>query len=371
MARSTSASAVRNAVSSSSPQAPAPATCAAPAAARPAASASELLAELEQLKRDRDAVILAHYYVAPEIQAVADYVGDSFALAKLAVSLPQQTLVIAGVAFMGESMKLLNPGKTVLLPNPHADCPMAHMVSRGMIDALRAVYGDDLAVVCYVNSTAAIKSWSDVCVTSSNAVKIVRALPQRHILFIPDQNLGGYVAAQVPEKNVILNDGCCPHHQAVTSDEVAALKAAHPGALVLAHPECTDLVLKQADYVGSTAGIISFAEQSDAREFIVVTMRGVEAELEKRCNGVVLAGEKSAPAGEKSAPAPADAAVATPRKRFYFVEHSTCPDMASITLDQVLACLRDPAPEQQVSVPGEFTEPAKRMLDRMLDLAGK
>lgn len=323
--------------------------------------APELVAELERLKRDRDAVVLAHYYVAPEIQAVADYVGDSFALAKLAVSLPQQTLVIAGVAFMGESMKLLNPRKTVLLPNPQADCPMAHMVSRGMVDALRAVYGDDLAVVCYVNSTAAVKSWSDVCVTSSNAVQIVRSLPQHHVLFIPDQNLGGYVAAQVPEKNVILNDGCCPHHHAVTPDEVAALKAAHPGALVLAHPECTDLVLKQADYVGSTAGIIAFAEKSDAEEFIVVTMRGVEAELEKRCNGVVLAGEKGAAA----------CAGGAPRKRFYFAEHSVCPDMASITLEQVVSCLRDPAPEQQVDVPGEFTEPAKRMLDRMLELAGK
>ena len=323
--------------------------------------APELVAELERLKRDRDAVVLAHYYVAPEIQAVADYVGDSFALAKLAVSLPQQTLVIAGVAFMGESMKLLNPRKTVLLPNPQADCPMAHMVSRGMVDALRAVYGDDLAVVCYVNSTAAVKSWSDVCVTSSNAVQIVRSLPQRHVLFIPDQNLGGYVAAQVPEKNVILNDGCCPHHHAVTPDEVAALKAAHPEALVLAHPECTDLVLKQADYVGSTAGIIAFAEKSDAEEFIVVTMRGVEAELEKRCNGAVLAGEKGAAA----------CAAAAPRKRFYFAEHSVCPDMASITLEQVVSCLRDPAPEQQVDVPGEFTEPAKRMLDRMLELAGK
>ena len=140
---------------------------------------AELVEAIQQLKAQRDAVILAHYYVAPEVQAVADYVGDSFYLAKLAKSLPQQTIVLCGVEFMGESAKLLNPTKTVLLPEPGADCPMAHMVKRETVDAARAEYGDDLAVVCYVNSTVEIKSWSDVCVTSSNAVKIVSELPQQ------------------------------------------------------------------------------------------------------------------------------------------------------------------------------------------------
>lgn len=160
---------------------------------------AELVEAIQQLKTQRDAVILAHYYVAPEVQAVADYVGDSFYLAKLAKSLPQQTIVLCGVEFMGESAKLLNPTKTVLLPEPGADCPMAHMVKRETVDAARAEYGDDLAVVCYVNSTVEIKSWSDVCVTSSNAVKIVSELPQQHVLFIPDQNLGRFVAEQVPQ----------------------------------------------------------------------------------------------------------------------------------------------------------------------------
>ena len=175
---------------------------------------AELIEAIQQLKTQRDAVILAHYYVAPEVQAVADYVGDSFYLAKLAKSLPQQTIVLCGVEFMGESAKLLNPTKTVLLPEPGADCPMAHMVKRETVDAARAEYGDDLAVVCYVNSTVEIKSWSDVCVTSSNAVKIVSELPQQHVLFIPDQNLGRFVAEQVPQKHVILNNGYC---RAITS----------------------------------------------------------------------------------------------------------------------------------------------------------
>ena len=149
---------------------------------------------VEELKATRDAVILAHYYVAPEVQELADYVGDSFYLAKLANSLPAETIVLAGVAFMGESAKLLNPEKTVLLPEPAADCPMAHMVQRRTIEEARAAWGNDLAVVCYVNSTMEIKSWSDVCVTSSNAVKICSELPQRHLLFIPDRNLGRYAA---------------------------------------------------------------------------------------------------------------------------------------------------------------------------------
>ena len=200
---------------------------------RAAAVPAEMRERIEELKSERDAVILAHYYVEPEVQTVADYVGDSFYLAKLAKTLPQQTIVLCGVEFMGESAKLLNRDKTVLLPEPAADCPMAHMVRRATIDGARAEYGDDLAVVCYVNSTMEIKSWSDVCVTSSNAVKIVRELPQHHILFIPDRNLGRHVAQQVPEKHVI----------------------------------------------------IGFAEASPASEFHNVTVDGVLYELERRCAG--------------------------------------------------------------------------------------
>lgn len=304
---------------------------------------AELAARIERLKGERDAVVLAHYYVAPEVQRIADYVGDSFALAKLAVSLPQQTLVVAGVAFMGESMKLLNPQKTVLMPEIGADCPMAHMVSGKTVDDARAVYGDDVAVVCYVNSTAEVKGMSDVCVTSSNAVAVVRALPQRHILFIPDRNLGRYVAERVPEKHVILNDGCCPYHAAITADEVGTLKREHPGALVLAHPECAREVLELADCIGSTAEIIDYAARSDAREFIVVTMDGVAGELERRCGDGV---------------------------RFWFVQGSSCPEMDKITLPGIAACLENMTGEVALAQ-GAVRDRAAAALERMLDLAGR
>lgn len=304
-----------------------------------------LVAELEDLKRRNDAVVLAHYYVAPEVQAAADYVGDSFYLAKLAVKLPQKTIVLAGVEFMGESVKLLNPSKTVLLPEPQADCPMAHMVQKMTVDAARARYGEDLAVACYVNSTVEIKSWSDVCVTSSNAVKIVSELPQKHVLFIPDRNLGRYVAEQVPDKHIILNDGCCPRHEAISLEELRDLKAAHPAAKVLAHPECTEEVLAEADYIGATSGIIGYAEKSDASEFIIVTVQGVLYELEQRCAGQ--------------------------NKRFYVTTTPpTCADMDRVTLEKVVSCLKTGAGEVELP-PVDQAERAKLVLDRMLEYAAR
>lgn len=304
-----------------------------------------LVAELEDLKKRNDAVVLAHYYVAPEVQAAADYVGDSFYLAKLAVKLPQKTIVLAGVEFMGESVKLLNPSKTVLLPEPQADCPMAHMVQKMTVDAARAQYGEDLAVACYVNSTVEIKSWSDVCVTSSNAVKIVSELPQKHVLFIPDRNLGRYVAEQVPDKHIILNDGCCPRHEAISLEELRDLKAAHPAAKVLAHPECTEEVLAEADYIGATSGIIGYAEKSDASEFIIVTVQGVLYELEQRCAGQ--------------------------NKRFYVTTTPpTCADMDRVTLEKVVSCLKTGAGEVELP-PIDQAERAKLVLDRMLEYAAR
>ena len=180
--------------------------------------------ELARLKAREDAVVLAHYYVDEEVQAAADFVGDSYYLAKAAAAAGQGTILFCGVRFMGESAKLLNPGKTVLMPDASADCPMAHMVEQSVIDEARARY-EDLAVVCYVNSTAEIKSWSDVCVTSANAVKIVRNLPNQHILFIPDRNLGHFVAEQVPEKHFLYNEGYCPRHEFMSAEEIAASPA--------------------------------------------------------------------------------------------------------------------------------------------------
>ena len=328
--------------SPASASAPAPAS----ALARAAAVPQELRDRIDQLKAARDAVVLAHYYVAPEVQAVADYVGDSFYLAKLAKTLPQQTIVLCGVEFMGESAKLLNPDKTVLLPEPGADCPMAHMVHKRVVDAARAEYGDDLAVVCYVNSTVEIKSWSDVCVTSSNAVKIVSELPQKNVLFIPDRNLGRYVGEQVPSKHLLFNKGYCPRHQAISLTQLIDLEEAHPDALVLAHPECTAEVLAEADYIGSTSGIIGYAERSDAREFIIVTVRGVLYELERRCAGT--------------------------GKRFYFTAtQPSCINMDMVTMDKLVHCLETGSGAVEIGVDEAAREQAKLTLDRMLDYAAR
>ena len=219
--------------------------------------------EIARLKEERRAVILAHYYVPDDVQRVADYVGDSFYLSKKAKETDAQTIVFAGVRFMGESAKILNPQKRVLMPDSTADCPMAHMVTAKAVEDMRRQY-DDLAVVCYVNSTAEIKTHSDVCVTSSNAVHIVKKLPQRNIFFIPDKNLGHYVSTQVPEKHILCNDGYCPRHNGVRPDVVRACKEQHPKALFLVHPECPEEVLALADYIGSTAGIIEYAGKAGA-----------------------------------------------------------------------------------------------------------
>ena len=176
--------------------------------------------EIQKLKQEKNAVILAHYYVRPEIQDIADYIGDSFYLSKVAVGLKEQTIVFCGVSFMGESAKVLNPEKTVLMPDMHADCAMAHMADAKTIQKMRDTY-EDLAVVCYINSTAELKTHSDVCVTSANAVKIVKALPNKNIFFIPDKNLAHFIAEQVPEKNFVYNEGYCPIHEHMQIEEIS------------------------------------------------------------------------------------------------------------------------------------------------------
>ncbi|MCR0269963.1 quinolinate synthase NadA [[Clostridium] innocuum] len=295
--------------------------------------------EIKQLKLEKDAVLLAHYYVPAEVQEIADYVGDSFYLSKVASKLTNKVLIFCGVSFMGESGKLLNPDKAVLMPDASADCPMAHMVTKAEIDDVRARY-EDLAVVCYINSTAEIKSWSDVCVTSANAVQIVKKLPNQNILFIPDKNLGRYVAEQVPEKNVMLVKGYCPVHEEMKAKEIQELKQLHPLAEVLAHPECNASVLSIADYIGSTTGILKQAAASNAKEFIIATEIGVRYELEKQ----------------------------NPKKTFYFPKtEPVCMDMKKITLDGILHVLR--TGENGAAVASNIAEPSKATLNRMLELA--
>lgn len=239
-----------------------------------------MIEKINQLKKEKNAVILAHYYASEDVQAIADYVGDSFYLAKIAKQSNADIIVFAGVKFMGESAKILNPNKKVLMPNNDADCAMAHMVKDGIIEQFKQQY-EDLAVVCYINSTAALKCQSDVCVTSSNAVKIVKALPNKNIFFIPDKHLGSFVAKQVPEKNIILNDGYCPIHAKISQNQVEAIKMAHPNALVLTHPECNERIINISDFIGSTSEIMSYAKNSDALEYIICTEDGVNYQLMK------------------------------------------------------------------------------------------
>ena len=276
--------------------------------------------EIAALKKEKQAIILAHYYVPDEVQEYADFVGDSFGLAKKAIETDAKVIVFAGVDFMGESAKMLNPEKKVLMPDATASCPMAHMADVKTIEKVRAQY-DDLAVVCYVNSTAAVNDVSEVDVPSSTAV-------------------GHYVSTQVPDKHFILNDGFCPRHDTVDPAYVKQVQAAHPQALFLAHPECRKEVLALADYVGSTSGIIDYAGKSDAKEFIIGTEGGVFYELETR----------------------------NPGKTFYpAMEDAYCINMKKVTLEKVRDCLRDETNE--VRVDPDVAGKAVRSLERMLELA--
>ena len=298
-----------------------------------------LAKEIEELKREKNAVLLAHYYVDDAVQEIADYVGDSYYLAKVALKESKDVICFAGVSFMGESAKILNPGRTVIMPDQLADCPMAHMVDPEKIRKVREEY-DDLAVVWYINSTAEIKSYSDVCVTSSNAMKIVKALPQKNIFFIPDENLGRYIGSKLPEKNFIYNDGFCHVHTSITADNVKKAREAHPDAEILVHPECTMDVVELADYVGSTSGIIDYATASDADKFIICTEMGVLYELKQK----------------------------NPNKTFYSVGHRQfCPNMKRITLENVRDTLRDL--KNQVELDETLRLDAKKALDKMLRIA--
>lgn len=291
-----------------------------------------------QLKKEKNAVILAHYYAPAEAQEVADYVGDSFYLAKIAKKSTADIIVFCGVSFMGESAKILNPDKKVLMPDLTADCPMAHMVKPGQIQKMREKY-EDLAVVCYINSTAELKCQSDVCVTSSNAIKIVRALPNKNIFFIPDRNLGRYVASQVPEKNIIINSGYCPIHASITIEQLKKVKAEHPNAPILIHPECEPELLEISDYIGSTAEIIDYVANSPLDEFIICTEDGVDYKL----------------------------ITDNPRKKFYYPNpHPCCADMKLNTPQNIFSVLEKE--DKEVFVDEEVARDAWKPLDRMLEL---
>ena len=279
------------------------------------------------------------------MQEIADYVGDSFFLAKVATTVKQQTILFCGVSFMGESAKILNPQKKVIMADNTADCPMAHMVDIDRIREVRRQY-DDVAVVCYVNSTAKIKAESDVCVTSSNAVTIVKKLPNRNIFFIPDNNLARFVAKQVPDKHFIFNDGFCHVHKSIHSEDVAKAKELHPEALVLAHPECTEDTLALADFIGSTSQIIDYATTSPENVFIICTEMGVFFELMQK----------------------------NPDKKFYSVGHRQfCPNMKKVRIEKVIEALENIDSDnyniEYVNLDEDLRKAAEKPLSRMLELA--
>lgn len=299
---------------------------------------SLLVKKIQKLKEEKNAVILAHYYVNDEVQEIADYIGDSYYLSKIATEVPQETIVLCGVTFMGESAKLLNPQKTVLIPDAAAHCPMADMAGIDKIEAVKNEY-PDVAVVCYINSTAELKACSDVCVTSSNALKIVKALPNKNIYFIPDENLGRFIASQLPDKNFIFNDGFCHVHADITKNDVLKAKDVYPGAMILAHPECTPDVVNLGDYVGSTSGIISFATESSCNEFIICTEIGVLYQLKQK----------------------------NPHKYFYTANsRQCCSDMKKISLENVYNVLKNNT--NIVVLKEDIKNKASFPLKRMLEL---
>ena len=242
----------------------------------------DLQQEILRLKKERDVCILAHSYMSEDICEVADFTGDSYALSVKAKTAPQSTVVMCGVRFMAETVKMLSPQKKVILANPDAGCPMAEQMDKELISQVKESL-PGYAVVAYINTTADLKTVCDVCVTSSSAVKICRAIPEKDILFIPDINLGTYVKKQIPEKNFKLLQGGCPTHARMTRADVLKAKAEHPEALFLVHPECRPEVTELADYVGSTSGIMDFAEKSDKKQFIIGTENAIVQHLQFKC----------------------------------------------------------------------------------------
>ena len=296
----------------------------------------ELAKEILALKQQRNAVIVAHNYQIDEVQALADMIGDSFALSKYCASVPQDVIVFCGVHFMAESAKILSPQKTVLLPEINAGCPMADMVTAEDVRTLKHDH-PHAATVCYINTSAAVKAECDVCCTSSNAVKVIQSLTEEEIIFVPDKNLGSYIAKKVPEKRMIIWNGFCVTHHRVTLEEVHKAKEAHPDAVLLVHPECRPEVVELADFVGSTKQIIDFATASKDKKFIIGTEMGVLYSLKKN----------------------------SPDKTFYLLSPGLiCPNMKKTRLESVYIALT--RIQYAIELAEEILVKARTSLERML-----
>ena len=294
-----------------------------------------MIIDILALKKERQATILAHNYQMPEVQDVADLVGDSLELSRAAARLDSEIIIFCGVDFMAETAAILSPQKKVILPAKGAWCPMAHMITTDQLRDLKAL-NPEAAVVCYVNSTAEIKAESDICCTSANGVQVVNSLSEKEVIFVPDRNLAAYVARHT-DKKIIPWNGYCYVHDHLTAQEVIAARAEHPHAEVLVHPECRPEVIDQADFVYSTAGMGRHARASAAREFIIGTEAGMIYRLKKE----------------------------NPLKEFYpLSKNAICQNMKKTDLTKVLLALQTLQP--QVTVPEEIAVRARQSIERML-----
>ena len=299
----------------------------------------ELQDEIIRLKKEKDICILAHAYQSHDIWEVADYVGDSYGLSVQAAKAAQSTVLMCGVRFMAETVKILSPQKRVLLSNSNAGCPMAEQMDVELISGVKKMY-PDYTVVAYINTTSELKTICDVCVTSSSAVQIVKNIENKNIFFIPDCNLGKWVADQVPEKNIKLLQGGCPTHVRMSKRDVEKARKAHPDALLLVHPECLPEVSELADYRGSTTGIMDYAKKSDAKEFIIGTENSIVQHLQFAC----------------------------PDKQFYPLSRDcVCHNMKLTTLGDVYQCVKGTGGEE-IKLDEEVRIKAKRCIDTMLEL---
>ena len=300
---------------------------------------SEIQQEILRIKKEKDICILAHSYQAREILEVADYTGDSYKLSVDASKAPNKNIVMSGVRFMAETCKILSPEKHVYLPNPHAGCSMADQMDKQLISQVKKMY-PDYTVVAYINTTAELKTICDVCVTSSSAVKICKNIENDNILFIPDCNLGDYVAKQIPEKNIKLLSGGCPIHACVNTDDVMKARALYPDAELLVHPECTPDVVALADYVGSTSGIMEYAINSPKKEFIIGTEISIAEHLQYMC---------------------------LDKKFHYLSQKLICPNMKLTTLIDLYNCVRGVGGEE-IFLDDDTIKDAKKCIDEMIRL---
>jgi quinolinate synthase len=301
----------------------------------------EMQDEIVRLKKEMGICVVAHSYQAREIIEIADFTGDSYQLSVAAMAAPHSSILVCGVKFMAETVKILSPDKTVLLANPTAGCPMAELIDKELVATIKEA-NPHYTVVAYINTTAELKTVCDVCVTSSSAVKIVNSLPGKDILFIPDCNLGAWVARQVPNKAIKFLQGGCPVHDAVSAKDVEEARNAYPDALLLVHPECIPDVTTLADFTGSTSAIMEFAEKSEHKEFIIGTELSIVENLQYKC----------------------------PDKRFYPLKKELiCPDMKLTTLADVLNCLKGDGGEEVV-MDEETIRAARGCIDKMIELGG-